>query len=219
MIHIKNNMTVCLALAVLLAVPSAFAAGGSFADMLKRRTGSGDPVAGKVKSQICQGCHGVNGNSTDGLIPKLAGQYDDYIIKQMHNYQAGIRSHEIMNGMAAPLNDNDLADIAAYFADQTIMKGNGATPNEKGKNLYLKGNISEMVMTCVYCHGDGGKGINPSTGMYPVIGGQHKAYLLKQLIDFREDDRLNSPNVIMNRIVRSLSNKDLEALAEYLAVQ
>jgi cytochrome c553 len=219
MIRIKNNMAACLALAVLLAVPSAFAASGSFADMLKRRTGSGDPVAGKTKSQICQGCHGVNGNSTDELIPKLAGQYDDYIIKQMHNYQAGIRSHEIMNGMAAPLSDQDLADIAAYFADQAIMKGSGTAPNEKGKNLFLKGNISEMVMTCVYCHGNGGKGLNPSTGMYPVIGGQNKAYLLKQLTDFREDDRVNSPNIIMNRIVRSLSDDDLKALAEYISVQ
>ena len=74
-------------------------------------------------------------------------------------------------------------------------------------------------MTCVYCHGDGGKGINPSTGMYPVIGGQHKAYLMKQLKDFREDNRMNSPNIIMNRIVRSLSDSDLDALAEYISVQ
>lgn len=216
----KTRMAVSLALAVLLAVPPVFAvSSGTFANMLNRRTGSGDPVAGKTKSQMCQGCHGVNGNSTDEMIPKLAGQYDEYIIKQMHNYQSGIRSHEIMNGMAAPLSEKDLADIAAYFADQPIMKGSGAAPNEKGKNIFLHGKISEMVMTCVYCHGEGGKGINPSTGMYPVIGGQHKAYLLKQLIDFREDNRYNSPSVVMNRIVRSLSDKELEAVAEYLSVQ
>ena len=200
MIHIKNTIAVWLVLAVLLAAPSAFAGSGN-ADTLKRRTGSGDPVAGKEKSQICQGCHGVDGNSTDELIPKLAGQYDEYILKQMRNYQAGTRSHELMNGMAAPLGDKDLADISAYFADQTIMKGNGSTPNEIGKKIYLKGNISEMVMTCAYCHGNTGKGLDPSTAMYPVVGGQHKAYLLKQLIDFRGDDRLNSPNVIMNRIL------------------
>lgn len=219
MIHSKTRMAICLALAVLLAIPPAYSASGSFTNMLQRRTGSGDPVAGKTKSQICQGCHGVTGNSTDEMIPKLAGQYDEYIIKQLHNYQAGIRSHEIMNGMAAPLSDQDVADIAAYFADQTIMKGSGGTPNEEGKNLFLKGNVSEMVMTCVYCHGDGGKGLNPSTGMYPVIGGQHKAYLLKQLTDFREDNRVNSPNIIMNRIVRSLSDDDLKSLAEYISVQ
>jgi cytochrome c553 len=218
MIYIKSNMAVCLALAVLLSATSACAGSGK-TDTLKRRTGSGDPVAGKEKSQICQGCHGVNGNSTDELIPKLAGQYEKYISKQLRNYQAGIRSHEIMNAMAATLSERDLADISAYFADQAMMKGNGSTPNEQGKNIFLKGNISQMVMACVSCHGARGKGLFPDTSMFPVIGGQNKAYLLKQLIDFKNDDRDNSPNEIMNRIVRSLSNADLEALAEYISVQ
>lgn len=218
MIYIKNHTVACLALAVLLAAPSAFASSDK-TDTLKRTSGIGDPVAGKEKSQICQGCHGVDGNSTDELIPKLAGQYEDYIAKQLRNYQAGTRSHEIMNGMAAPLSDKDLADISAYFADQQIMKGNETTTNEIGKKIFLKGNITEMVMTCAYCHGVTGKGLDPSTGMYPVVGGQHKAYLLKQLKDFREDDRYNSPNVIMNRILRSLSDSELEALAEYISVQ
>jgi cytochrome c553 len=218
MTHIKINMSMCLALFILLVASSVFA-GSDNADKFRRRTGSGDPIVGKEKSQICQGCHGKDGNSVDELIPKLAGQYDEYIIKQMRNYQAGTRSHEIMNGMAAPLIDKDLVDISAYFADQPIMKGSGAKPNEKGKNLFLKGNIKDMVMTCVYCHGEGGKGLHFSTAMYPVIGGQHKAYLLKQLIDFREDNRENSPNVIMNKIVKSLSNEDLQALAEYISVQ
>lgn len=218
MIYVKNNMAAWLVLAALLAVPSAFAK-SDFADILKRSSGVGDPVAGKVKSQICQGCHGVDGNSSDELIPKLAGQYEEYITKQLRNYQAGTRSHEIMNGMAAPLSDKDLADISAYFAIQPIMKGNGLAPNEIGKKIFLKGNISEMVMTCAYCHGNTGKGIDPSTAMYPVIGGQHKAYLLKQLKDFRNDDRMNSPNVIMNRILRSLSDSELEALAEYVSAQ
>jgi cytochrome c553 len=205
-------------LAVLLAAPSAFARSDS-ADTLKRTSGVGNPVAGKEKSQICQGCHGVDGNSTDELIPKLAGQYEEYIAKQMHNYQAGTRSHEIMNGMAAPLSDKDLGDISAYFASQPIMKGNGSTNNEIGKKIFLKGNITDMVMTCAYCHGGTGKGLDPSTAMYPVIGGQHKAYLLKQLKDFREDNRYNSPNIIMNKILRSLSDSELEALADYISVQ
>jgi cytochrome c553 len=216
MTHIKFNMAVCLALAVLLAVPPAYAK-ADFENIMLRRTGNGDPVAGKTKSQICQGCHGVDGNSTDGQIPKLAGQYDEYIIKQMRNYQEGTRSHEIMNGMAAPLSDKDLADIAAYFADQPIMKGKEAKPNETGEKLFLHGNISQMVMTCAYCHGKTGKGLDPSTGMYPVIGGQHKAYLLKQLKDFREDDRINSPNAAMNKTLKALSDSELESLAEYIS--
>lgn len=218
MTHIKPPVAVCLALAILLAVPLALASGGR-TDPFKRSSGAGDPVAGRQKSQICQGCHGVDGNSSVEMIPKLAGQYEEYIAKQLRNYQAGTRSHEIMNGMAAPLGDKDLADISAYFASQPIMKGNGSTLNEQGKNIFLKGNISEMVMTCAYCHGNTGKGLDPSTAMYPVIGGQHKAYLLKQLRDFRGDDRNNSPNVIMNRILRALNDSDLEALAEYISAQ
>jgi cytochrome c553 len=216
MTHIKSSMAVCLALAVALVVPPAHAK-ADFENIMLRRTGSGDPVAGKTKSQLCQGCHGVDGNSMDGQIPKLAGQYDEYIIKQMRNYQEGTRSHEIMNGMAAPLSDKDLADIAAYFADQPIMKGKEAKSNETGEKLFLHGNISQMVMTCAYCHGKTGKGLDPSTGMYPVIGGQNKDYLLKQLKDFREDDRVNSPNAAMNKTLKALSDSELEALADYIS--
>lgn len=230
--YVKNNMATWLALAVLLAAMSACARRGNTdlltgpaaiidksADTIKPRSGNGDPVAGKLKSQVCQGCHGVDGNSTDEQIPKLAGQYDKYIIKQLRNYQAGIRSHEIMNAMATTLSEEDLTDIAAYFANQPTMNGIGSAPNETGKKIFLKGNISQMVMACVSCHGAGGKGLFPDTPMFPVIGGQHKAYLLKQLKDFKSDDRDNSPNEIMNRIVRSISNEDLEALAEYISVQ
>jgi len=219
MTHIKTSITFCLTLVTLFIASSAFSASND-ADKLNRFTGSGNPVAGKTKSQICQGCHGIKGNSFDELMPKLAGQYDQYTIKQMKNYLAGLRSHEIMNGMASPLSDQDIDDIAAYFADQEIMKGRGWTNDERGVEIYTKGgDRSKMVMTCQHCHGERGKGLGPSTDMYPVIGGQHKAYLVKQLIDFREDDRLNSPSVIMNKIVRSMSDKDIEAVSEYLSVQ
>ena len=179
----------------------------------------GNPVAGKITSQICQGCHGVTGNSESELIPKLAGQYQSYIVKQMQNYLTGVRSHELMNGAAAPLNEQDIADIAAYYASQPKMKGDGSAPNETGEKLYLKGNAAEKVMTCLFCHGEAGKGLAAEIGMYPVVGGQHKAYLLKQLRDFREDDRNNSPSVVMNKTVKGLSDSELEALAEYMSVQ
>jgi len=218
MIHFKNHMAAWIALAVLLVVPPVFASDDT-TTTVKQRTTVGDPIAGKKKSQICQGCHGVDGNSTDELIPKLAGQYEGYIAKQMRNYQAGSRAHELMNGMASPLSDKDLDDISAYFYNQPRMKGNGSPSNKIGKQLFLKGNIEEMVMTCVYCHGGAGKGLEPDIAMYPVIGGQHKAYLKKTLLDFRQDDRMNSPNIIMNKIVRSLSDEEIDALAEYISAQ
>lgn len=230
MIHIKNNMAAWLALSILLAAPSAFARSDNAdpltgrapalednEDTIKRRTGSGNVASGSDKAKLCEGCHGEFGVSIDPLVPKLNGQYDKYIAKQLRNYQAGIRSHQIMNAMAATINDEELADISSYFAKQTKMKGNTPTTNDKGKNLYLKGNISKMVIACVNCHGANGKGLTPNTSMFPVLGGQHKGYLLKTLIDFRSDDRANSANAIMNRIVRSLSDADLEAVADYLS--
>jgi len=218
-------------MAAIIAAPSAFAleenidpltgapaAKVDSAETIQLRIGDGDTVSGKGSSELCQGCHGEDGNSIDPLIPKLSGQFDQYIAKQLRNYQAGIRTHQIMNAMAATISDEELADISSYFASNPKMKGTpSATPNEVGKNLFLNGKISKMVVACVNCHGVNGKGLTPNTSMFPVIGGQHKGYLLKQLNDFKADNRFNSPNAIMNRIVRSLSDEELDALAEYVS--
>jgi cytochrome c553 len=227
MIHIKNHLAAWIALAVLLAVPPVSAvadnvvppvsASNDSKDNPKWVKGVGDPFAGKQKSLICQGCHGVDGHSTDEMIPKLAGQYEGYIAKQMRNYQAGTRTHEYMNGMASPLSDQDLDDISAYFSNQTRMKGKPSALNKRGQELFLKGNIAKGVMICVYCHGGAGKGLESDIAMYPVIGGQNKAYLIKTLKDFRQDERFNSPSIIMNKIVRSLSDADIEALSDYMS--
>jgi len=216
MIYIRKKLPVLFGLAILIATKLLFASGD---ESIKQNTGWGNPVAGNEKSQLCQGCHGEDGNSVSELTPKLSGQYEKYILKQLRDYKAGIRPHEIMNSMAVELSEEDMADVSSYFATQIKMKGSESLANGNGEKLYLKGDISQMVMACVSCHGAKGKGLTPDTPMYPVIGGQHKAYLLKQLIDFREDDRINSQNAIMSRIVRPLSDGDLEALAGYLAAQ
>jgi cytochrome c553 len=232
MFHIKNIAT-GLALVVLLTTPLAFARnenanpltgqigvdpGDDSAESIKLRSGPGDPVAGREKSQLCQGCHGEEGISLEGLIPKLAGQYGKYIAKELRNYQSGTRSHQIMNAMAATISDEDLADIAAYFASRTKMKGAGSN-NELGKKLFLQGDISRTMVACVNCHGINGKGLTPNTSMFPVIGGQQKDYLRGQLVNFRKGDRTNSPNGIMNRITQKLTDDELEALADYVSGQ
>jgi Cytochrome c553 len=233
MFHIKNNIAAGLALVVLLTTTVAFArnentnpltgqigvdAGDDSAESIKLRSGPGDPVAGKEKSQLCQGCHGEEGISIEGLIPKLAGQYGKYISKELRNYQAGTRSHQIMNAMAATISDDDLADIAAYFASRNKMKGVGSN-NELGKNLFLHGDISRTMVACINCHGVNGKGLTPNTSMFPVIGGQQKDYIRRQLVNFRKGDRTNSPNGIMNRITQKLTDDELEALADYVSGQ
>ena len=123
-----------------------------------------------------------------------------------------------MNDLAMTVNDDDLADIAAYFASRPKMKGGGSN-NKVGKKLFLHGDISRTVVACVNCHGKNGKGLEPNSSMFPVIGGQNKDYLSRQLVNFRKGDRTNSPNNIMNRITHKLTDDELEALAEYISGQ
>ena len=176
----------------------------------------GDPTAGKPKSLLCQGCHGEDGNSLSAFVPKLAGQNAGYMIKQVRNFQAGLRKHAIMNDLAMTVNDDDLADIAAYFASRPVMKGDGSN-NKVGENLFLRGDLSRTIVACVTCHGPNGKGLEPNSDMFPVIGGQNKEYLSKQLVNFRKVDRTNSPSGIMNKITLKLTDSELEALAEYIS--
>lgn len=232
MFNFSSNIANGLTLLALLLAAAAFAEGDTVnplkgiieadvdnAAAIKLRSGSGDPVAGREKSQLCQGCHGEYGISAEPLIPSLAGQYGNYIAKEIRNFQSGIRSHQIMNAMAATItNDQDLADIAAYFASQNKMKGNGSG-NRDGEEIFLHGDTSKMRLACVNCHGVSGKGLEAKISMFPVIGGQQKDYIRRQLINFRDGYRTNSPNGIMNRITSSLTDSEIDSLAEYISVQ
>jgi cytochrome c553 len=235
MLHIKNNIAAGIALAVFFTTQFAYAkthpapskdaapvAAPSTAmaddspEAIKLRSGSGNPVAGKDKSLLCQGCHGEVGISIEGMAPKLAGQYAKYIEKQIHDFQSGVRIHEIMSAVAQTVSDDDLTDIAAYFASQVKMKGDGHD-NELGKNLFLHGDMSRMMVACVNCHGVDGKGKSPGNPVFPVIGGQHKDYLRGQLMNFRDGDRGNSPGGVMNIITQKLTDEELDALADYVS--
>jgi cytochrome c553 len=231
LLHIKTSIVAGLVMGILFGVPAAFAdedtnpltgkeySGVDSAEAVMLRSGNGSPAVGKQKSLLCQGCHGENGISLEPLVPSLAGQYSRYIEKEIHDYQAGTRSHQIMNAMAGTLNkEEDIADIAAYFASRNKMKGEGAE-NETGKNLFLHGDISRTVVGCINCHGVRGKGLTPNTSTFPVIGGQNKAYVRRQLTLFRDGVRTNSPSGVMNKIARHLTDEEINALAEYVSVQ
>lgn len=183
------------------------------------RLGGGDPVLGKQKSQLCQGCHGLRGYSLVTVIPKLAGQYGDYIVKQLRNFEAGTRSNQIMSAMSLTVDDGDLADIGAYFSSQKKMSGGNLPANPVGENLFLNGDPSRSVLACVNCHGSNGKGRRSWTAMFPVIGGQHKDYLSVQLNNFRSGFRTNSAVGIMNKMAEHLTDEEIEGLVEYLSTR
>ena len=183
--------------------------------------GEGDAKAGKAKSELCHGCHGVDGMSIDPTtFPNLAGQYAGYIFKQVQDFQLGNRQDDTMSAMAAMVTSKeDLRDIAVYFQSQKKMKGKATNTalSKQGAKIFKDGVPKSGVYGCVNCHGKNGKGKGPGNSLFPVIGGQTKAYLVKQLKDLKSGKRKNDPAGMMADIAKKLSDKEIQAVAEYLA--
>lgn len=181
----------------------------------------GDPAAGKDKSAMCQGCHGEDGISVNPMCPNLAGQFPHYIEKQIHDFQKEKRVDPIMSGMAAMLTEpQDIKDIAAYFAEQKRMLGSTSSNRDlvaKGEILFHEGNPETGLYACANCHGENGKGKSEINNVFPVIGGQTKDYIAKQLRDLRSGDRHNDPAGMMGNIAKKLSDDEIDAVAEYAA--
>jgi cytochrome c553 len=213
--YLQNNIVASLVAAVLLSATAAYAS--DTPEAIKLRIGPGDPVSGKAKAQLCQGCHGVTGFGVDDLIPNLAGQYAAYMEKQIQNFRVLERKHQIMNAMAMTMTEAEVFDITAYFASQKQMKGDGKGESQVAKNLFLKGDSARNIMPCVACHGENGKGQAPNVATFPVIGGQHKSYLRAQLKNWRSGERANSQDNVMNKITKSLTDAEIEALSGYIS--
>ena len=202
------------------AVVAAMALGGSAVQAASK---GGDPAAGEGKAGLCGGCHGGDGNSEDATFPRLAGQYESYIAKQISDFQKGLRTNnETMAGMAATVaSPEDANDIGAYFQKQKMAKKPLQPVDkklaEKGEKLYYEGNPKTNVYACVNCHGERGRGKAPNVSVFPVIGGQHRDYIVKQLKDFREGTRSNDPAGMMQDIGKRLSEEEIQALANYLS--
>lgn len=186
----------------------------------------GDPVAGKDKSGLCQGCHGEDGMSVNPECPNLAGQRAGYIIKQVGDFQKELRNNPTMSPMAAMVTDvQDLKDIAAYFESRASMaaaKYMMPAPSDKksierGRKIFEEGNPKTGLYGCINCHGQNGKGKSPTNHIFPVLGGQHHDYLAKQLRDFREGNRTNDPANMMMDIAKKLSEEELEDVVNYLS--
>jgi len=176
----------------------------------------GDAAAGQAKTAVCGACHGPDGNSMAPNFPKLAGQGDRYLLKQLHEIKDGKRQVLEMTGLLTNLNDQDLADIAAFYSSQKSSVG-AADPAlvARGEALFRGGDLEKGLPACTGCHSPDGQG-NAAAG-FPHLGGQHAGYVEKQLTDFREGDRTNDgDSMIMRGIAAKLSNKDIKALASYI---
>lgn len=177
----------------------------------------GDADAGAGKAAVCAACHGQNGNASIPMYPKMAGQNEAYIVRQLQLYQSGERSDPIMTAFAAPLSPQDMHDLGAFFALQAAEAGVADDAVvERGRLLYHGGDAKLNVPACMACHGPDGGGMAGSG--YPHLAGQWADYSAKVLHHWKDGSTWgDSPNArIMPEIVARLSDDDIAALASYM---
>jgi cytochrome c553 len=207
--RINHIIAACYVLCLLLSLPTvAFA--------------QGDAVLGKEKSQLCQGCHGADGNSYGPDWPNLASQHTSYLTKQIRNFKNGSRKNETMNSMVANLSGQDINDIAAFFTAQPVVQQEvlneekvNAELIKTGRKIYKGGNRYSGVPACAGCHGPNAAGNGPAA--FPYLAGQKLSYLIKTLKDFKSGSRANDPNEIMRNIAAKLTVSEITAVATYVA--
>ena len=157
----------------------------------------------------------ADGNSVNGMWPKLEGQHESYIIKQLQDFKAGDRVDPTMAPMAAGLTEDDMANLAAFYSSQTLKTGE-ADPAlvEKGKQIFTSGNAASGVAACSACHSPNGVG-NPAAN-FPSLQGQHADYTVKQLKDFRAGNRANDAGMMMQNVAAKMTDQEIEAVASYI---
>lgn len=200
----------------------------------------GDAKAGAAKAAVCGACHGVDGNSLAPNFPKLAGQGERYLLKQIHDIKAWDtetnpakkattgRTVLEMTGLLANLNEQDIADVAAYFSGQNtqlsgskkmevqVNTGLKVDAMELGAKAYRAGNLANGIPACTGCHAPDGKG-NPAAG-FPRLSGQHPDYIEKQLTNFRAGNRTNDGDTMtMRSVAEKMSDAEIKALANFIA--
>src|SRR5471032_2542581 len=179
---------------------------------------AGDAKAGQAKAAVCGACHGPDGNSMAPNFPKLAGQGERYLTKQMQDIKSGKRTVLEMTGLLTNLSDQDLSDIAAYFSSQQGSVG-AADPKvvAHGEELFRGGDLTKNMPACTGCHSPNGAG-NAAAG-FPHLGGQHAQYVAKQLTDFRKEEggRTNDGDTkIMQTIAKKMSDEEIAAVSSYI---
>lgn len=190
----------------------------------------GGAEAGKEKAGACASCHGEQGNSLMPAFPKLAGQHASYLIKQLQAFKNGDRKDPMMSGMAMPLSEDDMADIAAYYQEQKISHNEPPVLNDdedekdpvapvktvqdllaQGSDLYRNGDLTREVSACIACHGPTGLGNEPAA--FPSLKSQHADYLIKTLTDYQTGKRGSQPDNIMRMIAKKMTAEEIQAVA------
>ena len=220
----KLFVTALVATLLVLPAMSSFAAGEAAVEHGKpeaavtavaAKVTKPDLVKGEASfTAVCASCHGVDGNSGTPANPKLAQQHPEYLVKQLQEFKSGKRKNAIMQGFAATLSEDDMKNIA-YWATSKKAKVGFAKDKELvalGERIYRGGVQDRQIAACAGCHSPTGAGI-PS--QYPRLAGQHAEYVSAQLTSFRDGTRKN--NLPMNQVAAKLNDREIRALADYVA--
>ena len=172
---------------------------------------NGDAARGIV---ACVSCHGTAGNSTISVNPKLAGQHEAYIAKQLDNFKGPDRNNPIMSTFANMMTAEDMKNVSSYLSAQKAKPGAAKNKEivELGKQIYRAGIAEKSVPACAGCHSPNGAGI---PAQFPRVAGQHQDYTVTQLTNFRTGTRKNS--VQMTTISKRMSDDEIKAVADYVA--
>jgi len=189
----------------------------------------GNISAGKEKAAACVSCHGDNGNSIVSTFPKLAQQHSSYLIRQLQDFKNGTRKNPMMSSIAIGLTDDDIVDIATYYADQEVSANELPILDDdedetktaanktiqdmiaQGSDLYRNGDLTREVSACIACHGPFGEGNKPAA--FPLLKSQHADYLIKTLTDFKSGARSNNPENMMHMIAKKMTDEEIKAVS------
>jgi len=173
-----------------------------------------DPAKGQQLAAACQACHLADGSRGLPANPILQGQHPEYIAKQLVEFKSGKRKNAIMSGMAAPLAEDDMKHIAAFYASKKPVTGFAKQKDTValGEQIYRGGIASKQVPACSGCHSPNGAGLPIQ---YPRLGGQHGEYTAAQLLAFRAGERGNSAQ--MSTIAGKMNDREIAAVADYIA--
>lgn len=174
-----------------------------------------------IAAQVCAACHAADGNSIAPANPKIAGQFPEYLEKQLRDFKAqggkkAARESAVMAGMVANLSDADMKGLAAHYSQQKLKPAAAADKDlaALGQKVWRGGNNASGVPACAGCHGPAGAGL---PGQYPRLAGQYAEYVAAQLKAFKEGGRANDPNAAMRGVAAKMTEREIRAVAEYAA--
>lgn len=190
---------------------------GTLAGMLLAAPMAGAQGAVPLAERIafCAGCHGADGNSVIPENPKLSGLDAGYLARQLADFKSGKRKSLVMGGIIQMVDAKEFLALADYFSSQKPAPGASTDARlvAQGKEIFDEGVVGSAVPACSGCHNDDGSG----TEKYPRVAGQNVAYVVQQLLNFKSGERANDSRALMQAVARRMNEKEVRAVAEYVA--